>query len=162
DSQLTSNVLYTRDGTPTLTGTGEPGTTVIVSVDGTASTVPVTVQPDGNWSWTADSTLAEGPHTFTVSAVDPAGNTSGSSAPLSVNVDTLDPAAPAVTGIAAQGTPLTGTAEAGATITVTDNNGNVLGTGVATGGTFSIALSPAQTDGAVLTVTATDAAGNLS
>ncbi|MFP2431892.1 BapA/Bap/LapF family large adhesin [Enterobacter ludwigii] len=162
DSQLTSNVLYTRDGTPTLTGTGEPGTTVIVSVDGTASTVPVTVQPDGNWSWTADSTLTEGPHTFTVSAVDPAGNTSGNSAPLSVNVDTLDPAAPAVTGIAAQGTPLTGTAEAGATITVTDNNGNVLGTGVATGGTFSIALSPAQTDGAVLTVTATDAAGNLS
>ena len=47
DSQLTNGTLYTRDGTPTLNGTGEPGSTVIVSVDGTPSTVPVTVQPDG-------------------------------------------------------------------------------------------------------------------
>ncbi len=57
DSQLTNNVLYTHDGTPTLTGTGEPGTTVIVSVDGTASGVPITIQPDGSWSWTAGTTL---------------------------------------------------------------------------------------------------------
>jgi antitoxin (DNA-binding transcriptional repressor) of toxin-antitoxin stability system len=94
DSQLTNNVLYTRDGTPTLTGTGEPGTTVIVSVDGTPSTVLVTVQPDGTWSWTADTTLPDGPHTFTVSSSDPAGNSSGDSAPLSVTVDTVAPAAP--------------------------------------------------------------------
>jgi hypothetical protein len=87
DSQLTNNVLYTRDGTPTLTGTGEPGTTVIVSVDGTPSGVPVTVQPDGSWSWTADTTLPDGPHTFTVSSSDPAGNSSGVQ-PLSVTVDT--------------------------------------------------------------------------
>ncbi|STQ09799.1 putative outer membrane adhesin like protein [Enterobacter cloacae] len=64
DSQLTNGTLYTRDGTPTLNGTGEPGSTVIVSVDGTPSTVLVTVQPDGTWSWTADTTLAEGPHSF--------------------------------------------------------------------------------------------------
>ncbi|MBH8522560.1 Ig-like domain-containing protein, partial [Pseudomonas aeruginosa] len=37
DSQLSNNQLYTQDGTPTLTGTGEPGTTVIVSVNGTPS-----------------------------------------------------------------------------------------------------------------------------
>ncbi|MCK7359365.1 Ig-like domain-containing protein [Enterobacter roggenkampii] len=162
DSQVTNNTLYTRDGTPTLTGTGEPGSTVIVSVDGVPSSVPVTVQPNGTWTWTAGSTLSDTAHTFTVSAVDPAGNTSGSSAPLSVTVDTNDPDAPVVTGIAIEGTPLTGTAEAGATVTVTDSNGNVLGTGVATGGNFSIALSPAQQDGAVLTVTATDASGRTS
>ncbi|WP_256937304.1 Ig-like domain-containing protein, partial [Enterobacter chuandaensis] len=74
DSQLTNNVLYTRDGTPTLTGTSEPGTTVIVSVDGNPSGVPVTIQPDGSWSWTAGTTLPDGPHTFTVSSSDPAGN----------------------------------------------------------------------------------------
>ncbi len=62
DSQLTNNVLYTRDGTPTLTGTSEPGTTVIVSVDVIPSGVPVTIQPDGSWSWTAGTTLSDGPH----------------------------------------------------------------------------------------------------
>ncbi|HDT6029302.1 TPA: type I secretion C-terminal target domain-containing protein, partial [Enterobacter cloacae subsp. cloacae] len=162
DSQLTNGTLYTRDGTPTLNGTGEPGSTVIVSVDGTPSTVLVTVQPDGTWSWTADTTLAEGPHSFTVSSVDPAGNASGSSAPLAVTVDTVLPAAPDNISVAAQGTPLTGTGEEGATIIVTDASGNVIGTGVVSGGNFSVALSPAQQDGAALTITATDAAGNLS
>lgn len=162
DSQLTNNVLYTRDGTPTLTGTSEPGTTVIVSVDGIPSGVPVTIQSDGSWSWTAGTTLSEGPHTFTVSATDPAGNASGSSAPLSVTVDTLTPDAPDNLNLAPEGTPLTGSAEAGSLITVKDSNGNVIGTGVATGGNFSIAVSPAQQDGATLTVTATDAAGHES
>jgi hypothetical protein len=150
-------VLYTRDGTPTLTGTGEPGTTVIVSVDGTPSTVLVTVQPDGTWSWTADTTLPDGPHTFTVSSSDPAGNSSGDSAPLSVTVDTVAPADPGnMPG--SEGTPLTGTAEAGSIITV--KTVHVIGTGVVgSDGNFSIALSPAQQDGATLTVTATDAAG---
>ena len=163
DSQLTNNVLYTRDGTPTLTGTSEPGTTVIVSVDGNPSGVPVTIQPDGSWSWTAGTTLPDGPHTFTVSSSDPAGNTSGSSAPLSVTVDTVTPADPINMGLAQEGTPLTGTAEAGSTITVKDIGGNVIGTGTAAiDGSFSIALSPAQLDPTTLTVTATDAAGNAS
>ena len=47
-------------------------------------------------------------------------------------------------------------------MTVRDANGNIIGTGVATGGTFSIALSPAQLDAATLTLTATDPAGNAS
>ncbi|MCM7477740.1 BapA/Bap/LapF family large adhesin [Enterobacter kobei] len=162
DSQLTNNVLYTRDGVPTLTGTGEPGSTVIVSVDGTPSAVPVTVQPNGSWTWTADSTLADGQHTFTVSASDPAGNTSASSAPLNVTVDTLDPAAPDNLNLAAEGTPLSGTAEAGSIITVTDGS-TVIGTGVVDStGNFSIAVSPAPQDGATLTVSATDASGRTS
>ena len=162
DSQLTNNVLYTRDGTPTLTGIGEPGTTVIVSVDGTASGVPITIQPDGSWSWTAGTTLLDGSHTFTVSSVDQAGNPSNGSASLSVTVDTQDPTAPGNLSLAPEGTPLTGTAEAGALITVKDSGGNVIGTGVATGGSFSIAVSPAPQDGATLTVTATDASGRTS
>lgn len=162
DSQLTNNVLYTRDGVPTLTGTGEPGSTVIVSVDGTPSAVPVTVQPNGSWTWTADSTLADGQHTFTVSASDPAGNTSASSAPLNVTVDTLDPTAPDNLNLAAEGTPLTGTAEAGSIITVM-NGSTVIGTGVVDStGNFSIAVSPAPQDGATLTVSATDASGRTS
>lgn len=163
DSQLSNNVLYTKDGTPTLTGTSEPGTTVIVSVDGNPSGVPVTIQPDGSWSWTAGTTLPDGPHTFTVSSVDPAGNTSGNSAPLSVTVDTVAPADPINMALAQEGTPLTGNAEAGSTITVKDSGGTVIGTGVVgSDGSFSIALSPAQLDPTTLTVTATDAAGNPS
>ena len=162
DSQLSNNVLYTKDGTPTLTGTGEPGTTVIVSVDGTPSTVLVTVQPGGTWSWTADTTLPDGPHTFTVSSRDPAGNLSGSSAPLSVTVDTVAPADPGNMLLADEGTPLTGTGDVGSIITVT-NGSTVIGTGVVgSDGNFSIALSPAQLDPTTLTVTATDAAGNAS
>lgn len=162
DSQLTNNLLYTRDGTPTLTGTSEPGTTVIVSVDGIPSGVPVTIQPDGSWSWTAGTMLLDGSHTFTVSSVDQAGNPSNGSASLSVTVDTQDPTAPGNLSLAPEGTPLTGTAEAGALITVKDSGGNVIGTGVATGGSFSIAVSPAPQDGATLTVTATDASGRTS
>ncbi|MBE0229851.1 BapA/Bap/LapF family large adhesin [Enterobacter hormaechei] len=162
DSQLTNSVLYTRDGTPTLTGIGEPGSSVTVSVDGTPSPVVVVVQPNGTWSWTADPALAEGPHTFSVAASDAAGNTSASSGDLSVTVDTLLPATPTNITIAAEGTPLTGTADDGTTVTVRDAGGNIIGTGVATGGTFSIALSPAQLDPATLTLFATDAAGNAS
>ncbi|AMJ69566.1 adhesin [Enterobacter cloacae] len=163
NSLLSNNVLYTNNGTPTLTGTGEPGTTVIVSLDGTPSAVPVTVQPDGTWSWTADATLAEGPHSFTVSSSDPAGNSSGDSAPLSVTVDTVAPADPGNMSLPETGTPLTGTGEEGSTITVKDSGGAVIGTGVVgSDGSFSIALSPAQLDPTTLTVTATDAAGNPS
>ena len=159
DSQLTNAVLYTRDGVPTLTGTGEAGSTVIVSVNGTPSGVAVTVLANGTWSWTADSTLTDGTYTFTVSARDPAGNISGSSAPLNVTVDTVDPGIPGNLNLAPEGTPLTGTAEAGSTVTV-KNGATVIGTGVAASdGSFSIAVSPAPQDGASLTVSATDAAG---
>ncbi|OQD47688.1 adhesin [Enterobacter cancerogenus] len=163
DSLLSNNQLYTQDGTPTLTGTGEPGTTVIVSVNGTPSAVTVTVQPDGTWSWTADATLPDATYTFTVSSSDPAGNISGSSEPVSVTVDTVAPADPGNMSLPDEGTPLTGTGEEGSTITVKDSGGTVIGTGVVgSDGSFSIALSPAQLDPTTLTVTATDAAGNAS
>ncbi|MCC2003614.1 BapA/Bap/LapF family large adhesin [Enterobacter bugandensis] len=161
-SQLSNNLLYTNDGTPTLTGTGEPGATVIVSIDGTPSGAPVTIQSDGSWSWTAGTTLPDGQYAFTVSSSDPAGNISGSSAPVSVTVDTVAPADPGNMSLPDEGTPLTGTGEAGSIITVT-NGTTIIGTGVVgSDGSFSIALSPAQLDPTTLTVTATDAAGNAS
>jgi hypothetical protein len=52
-----------------------------------------------------------------------------------VTVDTLAPDAPDNLNLAPEGTPLTGTAEAGSIITVKDSNGNVIGTGVATAAT---------------------------
>lgn len=150
---------------PTLTGTGEPRTVITVSIDGTASTVTATVQPDGTWSWTSPTALPDTPHVITVTSSDAAGNTSGTST-TNVTVDTDAPAAPVVTALAIEGTPITGTAEAGSLVIITGPGPGgttiELGRGIAVGGNFSIALSPAQTNETTLTVRATDAAGNLS
>lgn len=78
-------------------------------------------------------------------------------------MDTAAPTDPINMALAQEGTPLTGTAEAGSTITVKDSGDNVIGTGTAAiDGSFSIALSPAQLDPTTLTVSATDSAGNAS
>ncbi len=62
-------------------------------------------------------------------------------------MDTAAPTDPGNLSLAQEGTPLTGTAEAGALITVKDSGGTVIGTGVVgSDGSFSIALSPAQLD----------------
>ena len=75
--------------------------------------------------------------------------------------DGLAPIAPAVS--TASGSTVIGTAEFGSTVTVTDSNGDVIGTATAdSDGNYSVTLSPAQSDGSTLTVTATDASGNES
>ncbi|WP_230957916.1 Ig-like domain-containing protein, partial [Burkholderia diffusa] len=72
--------------TPTLTGTAEPGATVYVS-DAQGHTVSTIADSNGNYSIQAPGTLAEGNNTFTVQAVDKAGNTSGT-ATQNVTLDT--------------------------------------------------------------------------
>ena len=57
---------------------------------------------------------------------------------------------------------LTGTAEAGSTVTLYDTDGTVLGTAVATGGNWSITSAALSAGAHTLTVKATDAAGNTS
>jgi hypothetical protein len=52
------------DTTPTITGTGEPGFTVAVAVDGT-TVGTVTVDVTGAWSVTVGSALSPGGHTIT-------------------------------------------------------------------------------------------------
>ncbi|WP_241625943.1 Ig-like domain-containing protein, partial [Rosenbergiella epipactidis] len=77
--------------------------------------------------------------------------------------DTTAPTEPSNLQLSDDGTTLSGTGEAGSTITVKDTKGNTLGTAtVGSDGTFSITLSTAQTNGQTLSVTATDAAGNVS
>ncbi|SUJ24259.1 Uncharacterised protein [Sphingomonas paucimobilis] len=56
-----------------------------------------------------------------------------------------------------------GTGEAGSTVRVIGGNGSVLGTGtVGTDGSYSVPLNPPQANGQQITVTQTDAAGNVS
>ncbi|WLH73168.1 Ig-like domain-containing protein [Pseudomonas fluorescens] len=86
----------TDDTTPTLSGSGlQPGDVVMVYDDGLllGST---SVIGDGSWSYTATPPLNDGPHPFTVVAVDPAGNASAPSAPWTVVIDTAVPFASAV------------------------------------------------------------------
>ncbi len=66
-------VIVVNGVVPTITGTGEPGASIVLEIGGTP--VTVTVQPDGTWSHTPATPLAEGAVTITATATDPHGNT---------------------------------------------------------------------------------------
>jgi hypothetical protein len=63
------------DPTPTIQGTGEPGTTIVVFVDG-KPVGTVVVDEDGNWSFTLPE-LPDGEYTIAAIALDEVGNESG-------------------------------------------------------------------------------------
>ena len=90
-----ANGSNTSDSTPTVSGTGEPGATVQVTVDGTV-VATVTANGSGNWSWTATVPLADGPHTVNATQTDASGNTSPVSNTNTFTVDTTAPAAPVI------------------------------------------------------------------
>ncbi|AOR80889.1 Ig-like domain-containing protein [Novosphingobium resinovorum] len=122
---------------------------------------------------------ADGAKSLTALFVSAAGVVGPASLPAVVTLDTAPPAAPsglatpegtlitAITG--ADGTSITGTTEAGSTVTLTLTNGDVTLTKVAavSGTAFTVALSAADLaqlgEGAVhYSAVATDAAGNAS
>jgi large repetitive protein len=168
DTGSSSSDHITAAVAATLTGTAEAGSTVtLYDTDGTTVLGSV-VATAGTWSITS-SALADGDHSLTVKATDAAGNVSAASGALAVTIDTVAPVAPSAPALASgsgtdSSTPtLTGTAEAGSTVTLYDTDGTtVLGSAVATSGTWSITTT-AVADGAhTFTVHATDAAGNVS
>ncbi|WP_176493873.1 Ig-like domain-containing protein, partial [Cobetia sp. 5-25-4-2] len=173
-------VLAETDGT-TVAGTGEAGTTVEVTNANDDVVGTAIVDSEGNFSVEL-SPEQEAGSTLTATATDAAGNESAASAALDVpedadvtapNAPTIAPATDnveAVTGSLANGdstndaTPtLTGSAEAGSTITLT-HNGEEIGTTTAdSNGTWSFTPATDFADGEhVFSVTATDAAGNES
>jgi hypothetical protein len=140
-----------------VTGTAEAGSTVKVTDSNGNVLGTVVADSNGNYSVTLSPTQSDG-SALTVTATDTSGNESDST---STTADALAPTAPVVSS--ASGSIVTGTAEAGSTVKVTDSNGNVLGTAVAdSNGNYSVTLSPTQSDGSALTVTATDTSGNES
>ncbi len=88
DTGTSNSDSITRDSTPTISGTSEPGAVVQVVIGG--QTLTTTAAADGSWSVTA-TVLAEGPHTATITATDAAGNTT--TLQRSLVIDTLAPAA---------------------------------------------------------------------
>ncbi|TBU87362.1 DUF4347 domain-containing protein [Phytopseudomonas dryadis] len=159
--------------TPTLTGTAEANSSVrLYDSDGTTLLGMTTADGSGNWSITS-SALAEGSHNLTVTATDAVGNISGASATLVLVIDTTAPATPAVTSPALSNSAaplLSGTAETGSTVTI--SIGGATYTTVASSGAWSLDLASATPVAGVLalnanganpvSVTATDAAGNVS
>ncbi len=139
----------------TLSGTAEPGATVTLT-DGNGNPIgQVTADGSGNWSFTPGTPLANGT-VVNATASDPTGNTS---APASTTVDSVAPAAPVVNP--SNGAEISGTAEPGATVTLTDGSGNPIGQVTADGsGNWSFTPSTPLADGTVVNATATDPAGN--
>ncbi|MBU6316779.1 MAG: hypothetical protein KGR47_09760, partial [Acidobacteria bacterium] len=155
----------------TVSGTGQPGDTIVVTTDGTGRVGAAVVAADGSWSVTLSSPLADG---TLVTATDQQNGLTGQQ-----TVDAVAPAAPAATldpasdsGVRGDGLTnaerptIAGTgASPGDTITVRmPGTGEVLRTKVSGAGTWAVTPStalPHATAGDA-TVTATDAAGNES
>jgi hypothetical protein len=166
----------TSDTTPTVTGTAEAGSTVtLYDTDGTTVLGSGVASGSGDYGITSTA-LASGNHTLLVKATDAAGNTGAFSSGLTLSIDATAPGQPSTPtltaasdsgalgdGITSDTTPtVTGTAEAGSSVTLYDTNGTtVLGTAVVNGsGDYSITSSTLTAGGHTLVVRATDAAGN--
>ncbi len=167
-----------RDTTPVLQGLASPNGLVTI-FDNDLAIGSVTADGEGQWSFTPEPVLDQGPHAIYVTSVDSTGNEQDPSATISFTVDSIAPeivtdltaannnGAELVTivagGITNDSTPqLSGTAEANGLVTIYDGN-NVIASVTADGaGAWSTALPLLSQGGHAISVTVTDAAGNVS
>ena len=166
----------TSDTTLVIAGTAEAASTVTVYKDGTSIG---TATASGAGAWTFDytgTTLAAGSYAFKAQATDLAGNTSGDSAVFTVVVDTST-MTPVITGITtdtgSSGSDgvtsdptliLSGTAEAGSTVSVY-KDGASIGTTTASGTgvwSFDYTGTTLAAGSYAFKAQATDLAGNTS
>lgn len=161
-----------------VSGTAEVGGTVSLTIRDSGSlntiTVSTTVSGTGNWTLSPNlTTLNEGTLSFAATVTDPAGNT-GAPATATSTKDTAAPLAPSslsvptyVNAANVSAVPVSGSAEAGSTVTltVTDVGTAHTVTAVTTAsgnGTWSFTLNLGTLNQGTLTFTASakDAAGN--
>ncbi|WP_345891473.1 Ig-like domain-containing protein [Pseudomonas chlororaphis] len=137
-----------------ISGTGEPGSTVVVELpDG--STVTTIIDADGNWE-IVPNPVPEGEQ-GSVTVIDPAGNTSEA-----VNTGTSDQTPPATPTVDQNnGAGLSGTGEAGGTVTVELPDGSTVTTVIDADDNWSFKPNPVP-EGEQGSITVTDAAGNIS
>ncbi|WP_339763524.1 Ig-like domain-containing protein [uncultured Sulfitobacter sp.] len=161
------------DQQATITGTGEPGSIIEVTVEGVTRTA--TVDADGTWSVSYDAgTFESGEYEteVTVKSTDQSGTTATVTDTLVVDTLVNDltfsnqaGAADATINAAeaAQGVVMTGTVEPGSTVSVTMGNVTHAATVDADGNwtvTFAPGDIPAGTYSSTMVATATDKAGN--
>nr|WP_278186363.1 Ig-like domain-containing protein [Lactococcus garvieae] len=150
----------------TVTGTAEPGSKVEIK-DSTGAVIgSVTADGSGNYSVNLPGSVGANAD-ITATATDAAGNVSNpTSGKTPADVDTTAPDAPVITGITGNSTDgyvVKGTAEPGSKVEIKDSTGAVIGSATADGsGNYSVSLPGSVGPNANITVTATDAAGNVS
>jgi outer membrane usher protein FimD/PapC len=160
-----------NDATPDIRGKAEPNSTANIYVDGVvAGTAPV--DASGNYTFTFPAAISDGPHAITATATDAAGNTSENQSPaLNIVIDTKPPSTPStpilvdgIDGVIKTTKPtVTGTVEPNTTVTIYDGDVAVGTTTSDNTGKWTYTFDPGISNGAhVITVTATDAAGNTS
>lgn len=151
----TSSPLTTTDTTPDISGTSEPNAAITIYRGGV--TVAGSTTADGAGNWTATLTvLAIGSYSITAVQTDPAGNTSGPSLTLTLNIQPAAPAISTASGSTYDTTPtIAGTSTASATIKLYDDG--ILSTSfAATGaGTWSGPTGVLATGANVITATQT-------
>ena len=160
-----ANGSTTTDTTPTISGTGEPGATVRVTVDGT-QVGTATVAGNGSWSFTPIVPLADGSHTVSVAAQDAQGNTA-SDGPHTFTIDSATSVTlttPANGSTTSDTTPtFSGTGEPGATVRVTVDGTQVGTTVIPPSGNWSFTPTTPLADGShIVSVVAQDAQGNMA
>ena len=148
-----------KDGA-SIKGTAEANAKVIIQ-DSTGTVIgTVTVDANGKFTVAISPTL-DSSKTGKIIIEDAAGNQS-KSIEIKAEQDALAPEQP-VANLNAEGTVITGTAEANAKISVYDSANKLLGSATAdANGQYTITLSTALTESKTGSVSATDAAGNQS
>jgi serralysin len=157
DSGTSNTDNITNVATPVFSGTAVAGSTVTL-FDGTNTIGSAVATATGAWSITA-ATLADGVHSITAKAADPAGNLSAASTALSVTIDRTAPAAPALTG--GSTSTLTGTGEVSDTVTILNGTSTAGTTTVGSNGAWSWQFLSGTT-ARTFTAVQTDKAGNKS
>lgn len=114
---LTNNSV-TDDTTPTISGTGTPGSTVLIYEGGNPVAI-ATATVAANGTRSVDVPLTpNATHTLTFGAKDAAGNVLAAGNPVILKIDTLPPGDPIVTSVNPDGTQVSGTAEEGSTVII--------------------------------------------
>ncbi|UTW07207.1 Ig-like domain-containing protein [Pseudomonas benzenivorans] len=175
DVVATDDIINAAEQGAVISGSAEANATVSLSVAGNLRTV--SANGSGVWSYSlvpADiAAMGQGAETLSVTATDAAGNISEADT-RNVSVDTAAPNAPSINAVATddiinaaeQAAVISGSAEANATVSLSIA-GNLRTVSANGSGVWSYSLVPADIvamgQGAeTLSVTATDAAGNVS
>ncbi|EGA89383.1 modifier protein of major autolysin LytC [Planococcus donghaensis MPA1U2] len=144
------------DQSTVITGNAEAESLVSVTANN-SELATATADADGEFS--IEIKKQQAGTKLTVTATDAAGNIS--SAKEVTVLDVTAPSAPTINHVTDQSTKVTGTAEAAALVTVMDGNKEIAVATASVDGNYSITI-PKQKTGTVLSISATDKAGNIS